>query len=585
MLQDDPLANVLYVNLSDKTFSIKKRPELFERWLGGAGAAVQLLHEECPRDCDPLGPESPIIFAVGPLTALFPLASKTVAMFKSPHTGNLGESHCGGRSAVAIRMAGYGAIVIKGASDIPVYLSVEGHRVHFRHASSLWGMGCFSAGRIIRENEPGAGLRTIMRIGRAGESLVTYSCVTTETYRHFGRMGLGAVFGSKRLKAVVVSGKSALPVKDQKLYRKAYRQIYRAAVESPVMKKYHDLGTAENILPLNRFGGLPSKNLQQATHDGAPHISGENFAEHYLGRRLACSHCPVGCIHIAALREPYEGEPYFYKTSMISYDYEPIYALGSMLGMKNPADFLKLMDRVEAWGIDAMTTGVVLAWATEALERKILSEKETLGVKLAWGDPAGYIQACELIIEKPNDFYQALARGVEYASSRYGGQDFALALVKNEMPGYNTGPGAHLGVLMGLRHSHLDNAGYSVDQNQLVKEKIGPEKLAEILLAEERWRQILSSLVICFFARGIYVPELVTELLEIAGFPLAKDDLERIGREIYQDKYRFKLREGFSLDKLRLPARILDAPSPIKGWDEAYLRRALEHVKKILQEN
>jgi len=180
---------------------------------------------------------------------------------------------------------------------------------------------------------------------------------------------------------------------------------------------------------------FPSKNLQQATHDGTANISGENFAEHYLKRRLACSHCPVGCIHIAALREPYEDEPYFYKTSMISYDYEPIYALGSMLGMKTPADFLKLMDRVEAWGLDAMTTGVVLAWATEALERKILSEKETLGVKLAWGDPAGYIQACELIIEQPNDFYQALARGVEYASSRYGGQDFALAIGGNEMPG------------------------------------------------------------------------------------------------------------------------------------------------------
>jgi aldehyde:ferredoxin oxidoreductase len=584
MLRDDPLANVLYVNLSDRTYEIRRRPELFERGLGGTGAAIRLLHEETPPMCDPLGPESPVIFAVGPLTALYPLASKTVSMFKSPHTGNLGESHCGGRSAVAIRMAGFGAIVVKGASDMPVYLSVQGHRVHFRDASSLWGMGCYSSGRIIRENEPGPGLRTIMRIGRAGENLVSYACVTTETYRHFGRMGLGAVFGSKRLKAVVVSGKSAIPVQDGKIYRKTYRQIYRAAVESPVMKKYHDLGTAENILPLNRFCGIPAKNLQNSACESATEISGENFAEHYLGRRLACSHCPVGCIHIAALREPYEDEAYFYKTSMISYDYEPIYALGSMLGMKRVADFLKLMDRVEASGIDAMTAGVVLAWATEAMERKIISETETLGVKLTWGDPEAYIQACRLIIEQPNEFYRALARGVEYASSRYGGGDFALAMGKNEMPGYHTGPGAHLGVLMGLRHSHLDNAGYSVDQNKLVARRMSPAELADTLLSEERWRQVLSSLVVCFFARGIYVPELVTQILHVAGYSLSGDDLTRIGHEVYREKYRFKLREGFSLDELRIPRRIFETPTTVKGWDEAYIRSALDHLKKTLQE-
>jgi aldehyde:ferredoxin oxidoreductase len=193
-----------------------------------------------------VGPESPVILAVGPLTGLLPLASKTVALFKSPHTGNLGESHCGGRSAAAIRMAGYGAIVIQGASQTPVYVAVHGDRVLFRNASTLWGMGSsFTAGRIIREQEPGAGLRTIMRIGRAGEKLVSYACVTTETYRHFGRLGPGAVFGSKKLKAVVVSGRRSLGVTDRREYRKLYEEIFQAAVDSPVMQKYHELGTAE----------------------------------------------------------------------------------------------------------------------------------------------------------------------------------------------------------------------------------------------------------------------------------------------------------------------------------------------------
>jgi len=380
MMTDDSLAKVLHVDLSKKRFWVESRRELFEKYIGGAGVASQLLHEECPEGCDPLSAENPIIFAVGPLTGLFPLASKTVAMFKSPHTGNLGESHCGGRSAVAIRMAGYGAVVIKGASEFPIYLAVHGDKVLFRHASTLWGMASsFTAGRVIMEKEPHAGLRTIMRIGRAGEALVSYACVTTETYRHFGRLGLGAVFGSKKLKAIVISGKRSLTVSDVKEYRRIYDAIYHAAVSSASMKKYHDLGTAENVLPLNELGGLPTLNCKAGRFEKASQISGEAIAEGYLGRRLACSQCPVACIHVAALREPYPDEPYFYKTSMICYDYEPIYALGSMLGIGDPEGFLKLMDLVEVLGLDAMSAGVTLAWATESFERGIISEKETMG--------------------------------------------------------------------------------------------------------------------------------------------------------------------------------------------------------------
>jgi len=188
-MPDKFLQNVLYIDLTRRRFWVENRKDLFEKYLGGVGIATQLLLEECPKNIDPFDPENPIIFAVGPLTGVYPLASKTVAMFKSSHTGNLGESHAGGRSAIAIRSAGYGAIVIKGASETPVYLAIHESKVYFRDASILWGMwSTFTVGRIIRENEPGAGIRTIMRTGRAGERLVTYASVITETYRHFGRL-------------------------------------------------------------------------------------------------------------------------------------------------------------------------------------------------------------------------------------------------------------------------------------------------------------------------------------------------------------------------------------------------------------
>ncbi len=583
MSHDSTGMNVLHIDLSNNKHWIEDRSELFKKYIGGTGVAIKLLQENCPKGCDPFSPENPIIFSVGPLTGLFPLASKTVAMFKSPHTGNLGESHCGGRSAIAIRLAGYGAIVIKGKSDEPSYLAIHEDKVFFRDASTLWGMeSVFTVGRIIRENEPGAGLRTIMRIGGAGEKLITYACVTTETYRHFGRLGLGAVFGSKKLKAIAISGKRSLPFTDSTQYTKLYDEIYNLSVNSPVMQKYHDLGTAENIHPLNELGGLPTRNLQTAKFEDAQKISGEVFAKDYLGRRLACSHCPIGCIHIAALREPYGNESYFYKTSMIGYDYEPIYAIGSMLGISNPEGFLKLMDQVEKRGLDVMSAGVVLAWATEAQEKGIITEKETNGVKLQWGDHTSYIDAIRFIVDQPNDFYTCLGRGVEYAASKYGGKDFALSFMGNEMPGYHTGPGAHIGVLIGARHSHLDNAGYSIDQKILVNRKLTPDELVDNLLKEEYWRQILSSLVVCFFARGIYKPDIIVKALQIAGYTFTEEDIHRIGKQIHQEKYIFKIREGFNFDDFHIPKRIFDTPVPIGEFDKDYILASVKILKEKL---
>ena len=576
MLPNDPLANVLYVDLSKKRSWVERREDLFGKYLGGSGVAIQLLAENCPPGLDPLAPEAPIVLATGPLDGLFPLGSKTVAMFKSPHTGNLGESHAGGRSAVAIRMAGLGAIVITGANAKPGYLSIVDGKAYFRDATTLWGMSSsVTAGRIIRQNEAGSGLRTIMRIGRAGENLVSYADVSTETYRHFGRLGMGTVFGSKKLKALVVSGNRTLEVADKVAYRGLYDEIMTAAVSSPVMKKYHDLGTAENIQPLSALGGLPTRNVQTGAFEGATEISGEHYAEHYLGRRLACSHCPVACIHIAALREPYKDEAYYYKTTMISYDYEPIYALGSMLGLSNPEQVLKLMDEVEVLGLDAMSAGVCLAWATEAMEKGLVTMAETDGLQLAFGQADGYMQGVEKITSQPNEFWNTLAHGVDAAAARYGGAEFAMAFGGNEMPGYHTGPAGYLGFLLGARHSHLDNAGYSIDQKELTKGLIPAEELAGKLMDEERWRQILSSLTVCFFARGIYTPELTLRTLAAAGYDLNEEQLKATADDIYRAKFAFKFANGFDFNRLTIPQRVFETPAVVAGFDEAYMRRAI----------
>ncbi|NLX37718.1 MAG: aldehyde:ferredoxin oxidoreductase [Chloroflexi bacterium] len=584
MLPNDPISRVLYIDLTKKTSQVVDRSDLFEAYIGGAGVAAQLLLEECPPGIDAFDPRNPIILAVGPLVGNLPLASKTVAMFKSPHTGNLGESHAGGRSAVAIRMAGYGAIVIKGASETPLWVSIDGDEVHLRDATTLWGLSNTVTGRVVRENEGGAGLRTILRIGRAGEQMLPYANVMCETYRHFGRIGLGAVFGSKKLKALVVSGKRSLPVADRRAYRQLYDEIYQQATTSKLMKKYHDLGTASNILPLNAIGGLPTRNLQAGRIVNAERISGEAFAEGYLGRRLACTHCPVGCIHIAALREPYENEPYFMRTRMVAYDYEPIFALGSMLGINEPRNLLRLLDRIDDFGLDCMSAGVVLAWATEAVEKGLIPADELDGVSLRWGGYQGYLAAAERLLSQPTPFYQALARGVDYASSVYGGREFALAYGGNEIPGYHTGPAAHLGFLLGARHSHLDNAGYSVDQKEMLKETVPPERLINMLLEEEGARQILSSLVVCFFARNLYDTNMILRSLEQVGMPMTAERLAEIGRDIWRAKYQFKLREGFDLLAQTVPQRIYETDSALGPIDETYMQQAIAYAANLIGE-
>lgn len=580
----DSLYRVLYIDLNKKSFWVVKREDLFNKYLGGTGVASQLLLEECPQGVDPLSPENPIILAIGPLTAVYPFASKTVAMFKSPLTGDLGESHAGGRSAIALRMAGYGAIVIKGKSDLPIYVSIEADKVYFRDAATLWGMkNTYNVGNLIREKEKFPGLRCIMLIGQAGENLCSYASVVTETFRHFGRMGLGAVFGSKLLKGIAIAGKSVIDIPNKKDYSRLYKEIYDKAVQSSVMKKYHDLGTAGNIIPLNLLGALPTRNLQQSKFEGAENISGEAIAEKHLGRRVACSHCPTGCVHLAAIREPYEDEPYFYKTSVVGYDYELLYALGSMLGISDSEEILKLIDLVDKYCFDIMTMGVVLSWATEMYEKKLITKKDTDNIVLKFGDAKSYKQAVEKIILSTNDFYRALSKGVSHASSLYGGKDFALAFGKNEMAGYHTGPAAYLGFLLGARHSHLDNAGYSLDQTIMINENPTPQQVVDKLISEESFRQIMSSCAFCFFARGIYNLDTISKALQTLGIHRTNEQLSATGKEIYLNKYKFKFREGFAFDKLEIPKRITETPDPTGKITMDYVKEGIRYAKKVIK--
>jgi aldehyde:ferredoxin oxidoreductase len=254
--------------------------------------------------------------------------------------------------------------------------------------------------------------------------------------------------------------------------------------------------------------------------------------------------------------------------------------MGSMLGIDDVSGMLQVIDEAEVQGLDVMSTGVVLAWVTEALEKGLITTEETDGLELVWGDAPTYIEAIQRIISQPTDFYHALARGADHAASIYGGEDFALTFGGNEMPGYHTGPGAHLGYLSGARHSHLDSAGYSLDQKALnADQSLSPPDIATALLKEEAWRQVLSSLVVCFFARGVYTPEIIQRALDTIGLDYSTEDLSRLGEQILKNKHSFKSREGFDLSEVRIPSRILETPSSLGAIQEDFIRLTLEKFR------
>jgi aldehyde:ferredoxin oxidoreductase len=326
-----------------------------------------------------------------------------------------------------------------------------------------------------------------------------------------------------------------------------------------MMKKYHDLGTPENLAPLNALRALPWRNLQATSDPAISNVTGELFAEKHLMRKNACSGCPVGCIHIALLRLQFADE-HEYVFKQVSYDYELIFAQGTMLGLTNAEDIMHILDETESCGLDSMSAGVALAWATEAFEKGLISEKETLE-PLRFGDVRGYASALRHITDGANEFWQAVAKGALHAAGIYGGADFACVLGQ-EMAGYATGEVFYVAQALGFRHSHLDSGGYSYDQT--CKEK-DAEKAVRFLVDDERGRVMLTSMVSCMFARKIYSADRVREALSVLGHNTLADNLMHGAKAMQNLRWKLKLQTGFRPENVLIPKRFYEVNN-WKGW-------------------
>jgi len=398
-----------------------------------------------------------------------------------------------------------------------------------------------------------------------------------DTYRHFGRLGGGGVMGNKNLKAIVIQGDGVFPLPEGNEYSKLFKEVYDKLTTTDMMDKYHNLGTPINVAVLNKIKALPCKNLQHTSDPAMEGITGERFADDTLLRHSACSGCPVGCIHVGFIREKFM-EPNQYLYRQVSYDHEPIFAAGTMLMVTNAFNVLSIIDMCEKMGLDVMSAGVALAWATEALEKGIISEKETL-VPLAFGDAQGYKEAARHLGEGSNEFYRLLTQGTLKAAAHYGGEEFACVLGQ-EMAGYATGEAFFVSEALGFRHSHLDSGGYSYDQKHEEKDLT---KTVDFLVDDEQGRVLLTSMVSCLFAREVYKNEILANCLNSVGYNALADNLDALSQHIQKLRWKTRLATGFNPHEVTIPNRFTEITTWKGAIDTEYLTALKdEYAKRIL---
>ncbi len=582
---------ILVINLTTNDHQFIDGSKLFSIWTGGVGVGINLLNKYVPTEADPLGPDNAIIFAIGSLTTFYPIISKTVVLFRSPYTNDLGESYAGGRLSLALRFANIGALILIGKAKKPSIITIINDEVIIRPAGPLAQMYTSTIGRVLRELIPAQpGKRSILRIGQAGENLVRYSNIVVDTLRHFGRLGAGAVLGSKNVKAIVISGNEDISLDqlgiDRKAYLKTYQKIWDLCVNTEVMKKYHVLGTAQNVLPLNELNSLPTKNFLMGKFDKAVEISGEKFVQTYLGRRVSCNTCPVGCIHVGILREVYGKELADIYSTSVPYDYEPMALLGSVLLIGDGVELMKLLEQTEKYGMDAITAGGVLGYLAEAYEKELISDTDTGGLPIRFGQVNDFLNVLQRIAERENsekDLYWWAGEGLDALVQQYGGTHFALRFNNQPPAGYSTGPYSMIGHAIGGRHSHLDNAGYSLDL-KLIGKELKPAEDVLKLVKEEEWRNTLNSLIICLFARNLYTPQLIVECFQNLGITKTESGLQELGYDIQKLRIETKYRFGFNYRSFEdfLPNRLFEMESGHGKISKSLISEQLKSYYTIL---
>ena len=569
---------ILRVDLSHKTIPVDEPEDNFyRRYFGGRGFISYYLLRELKAGIDPLGPENKLIFAAGVVTGA-PVGGcgRNSVGAKSPLTGAYGDAEAGGYWGAELKHAGYDAIIIEGKAENAVYLWIKDGEAEIKDAGHLWGKATAECQKIIR-NDVGEPLARTAAIGQAGENLVRYASIINDVHHAAGRTGMGAVMGSKNLKAIAVRGHNPPAL--------ACLEVISALAKwlrdntDPLMGAYHSQGTASGLKSLNARGGLPTRNFQESTFEGADKISGRAMKETILIGQGSCYACPVRCKRTVSVAEPYQVDPAYGGP-----EYETLASLGSNCGIDDLIAIAKANELCNAYGLDTISTGATIAFAMECFERGILSERDTGGLRLKFGNASAMLKLVEMIAKREG-LGDILADGVARAADRIGkgAEEFALHVKGQEIPMHEPRYKQGLGISYAISPKGADHTFGTHDNvyasegpqledfkalgvlEPLAVDDLSPAKV-KMVVYSNCWEHLLDCLVMCNFMPFSYsqVEELVCG---VTGWNSTVWELMKAGERCLSMTRVFNIREGLGKKDDFLPQRFfIPLPSgPMQG--------------------
>jgi len=573
---------ILRVDLSSGKSVIEEPSENFYRqYFGGEGFVSYFLLKEVPPEVDALGPKNKLIFAAGPLTGV-PVGGcgRHCMGAKSPLTGGFGESEAGGYWGTELKLAGFDAIIVEGKADKPVYIFIQDGQVEIKNAQHLWGMKTLECQNAICEELGDKNVKVAL-IGPAGENLVSFACVLNDLDAAAGRTGMGAVMGSKNLKAIACRGHQRLSLANPEAVSAIGRWIRD---NTPVANKgMQDFGTARVVKILNDAGGLPTRNFQLGSIDGVDDITGQAMTNTILVKRRSCFACPVQC-----KREVKVDEPYTVDSRYGGPEYETIAALGSNCGITDLKAIAKGHEMVNAYGIDSISCGMAISFAMECFENGLLTLEDTGGIDLRFGNATAMLQMIELIARREG-LGALLAKGVAQAAKEIGrgAEEFALHIKGQELPMHEPRFKQGLGVgyvvsSTGADHCHNihDSAYTSLTPlledlkalgilEPLPVDDLSPAKI-RILTYFSNWIHFLNSAVCCFFVMvyGSVGYQRVSDLTSaVTGWNTSVFELIKVGERVANLGRIYNLGNGFTAQDDVMPKRFFtpQASGPLQG--------------------
>ena len=574
---------VLRVNLTSGVFSEETPAEIVYRmYMGGSALSSYFLLKEQKPGVDPLGPENKLIIMSSAISgAPLPGLTRYTVAARSPLTGAFGEAEAGGFFGPELKMAGFDGIIVEGKSPKPVYLWIKDGRAEIRDASKIWGKDTGEAEKGIRE-ELGDNRIRVAQCGPAGEKLVRYACVVNELKHVNGRTGMGAVMGSKNLRAIAARGTQRLTFADPEKVREIGKKVLELLPQSPLAQNLKKFGTPMFVMPLNNSGILPTRNFQKGQFEGAEAICGERMTDTILVKSEGCYACAVQCKRSVKVEGKYSASPEFGGP-----EYETVASLGSYCGIDNLAAIAQGNEMCNRYGLDTISVGVAIAFAMELVEKGILTAKDTDGIDLRFGNADAMLAMITRITGRQG-LGDILAEGVQRAAQKIGkgAEKYAMHIKGQELPMHD--PRGKHGVGLSYATSptgadHIEaphDTSFLTDGPMLKGAKpagvlepvpaleMGPRKVRQFAHTQAIWNSF-NSMGVCNFAAAPYTAfplALLAETVEaITGWNYSVYEMMELGERTVTMARMFNVREGLSNKDDYLPDRLyetLEAGTP-----------------------